>query len=79
MNHPVSIQPGRRTRILTALLASFILAAPIAMVVAGDSTAPATQSAGAKPAKKPVKKKLTGAELYQVNCNRCHAERYPLK
>jgi mono/diheme cytochrome c family protein len=23
------------------------------------------------------KKKLTGAELYQLNCNRCHAERYP--
>lgn len=22
-------------------------------------------------------KKLTGAELYVVNCNRCHAERYP--
>jgi mono/diheme cytochrome c family protein len=21
--------------------------------------------------------KLTGAELYQINCNRCHAERYP--
>jgi cytochrome c5 len=26
---------------------------------------------------KPEKKKLTGAELYQINCNRCHAERYP--
>ena len=22
-------------------------------------------------------KKLTGAELYAVNCNRCHQERYP--
>ena len=29
-----------------------------------------------KPEKK-VEKKLTGAELYVVNCNRCHAERYP--
>lgn len=25
----------------------------------------------------PAKKKLTGAELYAVNCNRCHQERYP--
>lgn len=22
-------------------------------------------------------KKLTGAELYAINCNRCHPERYP--
>jgi mono/diheme cytochrome c family protein len=22
------------------------------------------------------KKKLTGAELYAINCNRCHSERY---
>ncbi len=24
-----------------------------------------------------TKKKLTGAELYAINCNRCHPERYP--
>jgi mono/diheme cytochrome c family protein len=24
----------------------------------------------------PARKKLTGAELYAINCNRCHAERY---
>ena len=35
------------------------------------------------PASAPVTKKtspkhqLTGAELYSINCNRCHAERYP--
>ncbi len=28
------------------------------------------------PDAKPVTK-LTGAELYKVNCNRCHPERYP--
>jgi hypothetical protein len=27
--------------------------------------------------KKAQKKKLTGAELYAVHCNRCHPERYP--
>jgi len=25
----------------------------------------------------PAKKKLTGAELYAIHCNRCHPERYP--
>ena len=29
---------------------------------------------GAKPK---TAKKLTGAELYAINCNRCHPERYP--
>jgi mono/diheme cytochrome c family protein len=28
------------------------------------------------PETKPPQKKLTGAELYAINCNRCHAERY---
>ena len=26
---------------------------------------------------KPAPKKLTGAELYSIHCNRCHPERYP--
>jgi cytochrome c5 len=57
------------------------------LAIAGDTNAPAAsppaanvpaaQIEGAKAIKKPVKKKLTGVELYQVNCNRCHAERYP--
>jgi hypothetical protein len=25
----------------------------------------------------PPRKEFTGAELYSMNCNRCHAERYP--
>lgn len=28
-------------------------------------------------ADKPAKKERTGAELYAMNCARCHAERYP--
>ena len=28
------------------------------------------------PETKPPQKKLTGAELYAINCNRCHSERY---
>jgi hypothetical protein len=32
--------------------------------------------AHAEPEKKTEKPKLTGAELYAINCNRCHPERY---
>jgi hypothetical protein len=32
--------------------------------------------AHAEPEKKAGSKKLTGAELYAINCNRCHPERY---
>ena len=39
---------------------------------AGDTNVVAT--AASAPA---VKKQLTGAELYSINCNRCHPERYP--
>jgi mono/diheme cytochrome c family protein len=38
-------------------------------------------SAHAAPEKKtdpkPATKRLTGAELYAINCSRCHPERYP--
>lgn len=37
----------------------------------------AEPKADAPKAEKTVAKKLTGAELYAVHCNRCHAERYP--
>ena len=68
-----SFKSGPRPGILPALLASVIFASSIAFVIAGDSKTPAAQTSDSKP----VKKKLTGAELYQINCNRCHAERYP--
>ena len=87
MNKKMPIKPGRRQGIFLALLASVIFAASVAVVVAGDTNAPdasppatnapTAQIEGAKAIKKPLKKKLTGVELYQVNCNRCHAERYP--
>lgn len=49
--------------------------------VSADDTKPAekqtdTKSSASKPKKAPAKK-LTGAELYALNCNRCHPERYP--
>jgi hypothetical protein len=54
-------------------------AAWVAGADAKDEKAPAS-SKESKPAKEPKKKaekkKLTGAELYAIHCNRCHAERY---
>jgi mono/diheme cytochrome c family protein len=40
------------------------------------SAEPEAGSTNAAPAKVQAKK-LTGAELYAINCNRCHPERYP--
>ncbi|MGB7769678.1 MAG: hypothetical protein WBN22_12610 [Verrucomicrobiia bacterium] len=47
-----------------------------------DSAPPPTNSvelkAKAPEAEQPVpKKQITGAELYSMNCERCHQERYP--
>jgi hypothetical protein len=42
----------------------------------GLKAADSTSAKDAKPAKKAEKKKLTGAELYAMHCNRCHPERY---
>ena len=58
--------------LIGGLAASLCYAAPPA-----DSSS--TNSVAAKPEAPPVpvKKQLTGAELYSIHCNRCHAERYP--
>lgn len=55
---------------------------------AAKTNAPAAKKPAPKPEKKDPKdpkpdkkavKQLTGAELYSLNCNRCHAERYPME
>jgi mono/diheme cytochrome c family protein len=81
MKRPNSFAPELRTGVRLAVVAAFIYAASIAFVAGGDTNAPAAKAtdpkaADAKPATKPEKKKLTGAELYAINCNRCHPERY---
>jgi cytochrome c5 len=80
MNYFSLLKSQLRTAFTAVVLVIF--GASIAVVAGNDTNAPAAQApeppaAVAPPAKKPEKKKLTGAELYQVNCNRCHAERYP--
>jgi len=70
-----------RTAIVTAIVAYGSLS--IFCYAGTDSSIPdkttdttVDKSATTTPADaKPVK--LTGAELYQINCNRCHPERYP--
>lgn len=54
-----------------SLKSRLIAGAGLAMIVAVASFAFADD------AKTPAtKKKLTGEQLYAINCNRCHAERY---
>ena len=59
----------------TAIIAA-IYAMSCALVIGADP-APTNSAAAAKSEAKPKKAKLTGAELYSIHCNRCHAERYP--
>lgn len=70
----------------TALSLAVIWAAlaPLALSTAAQEGAktskPAEQKSEAdtsKPKPKPAPRKLSGAELYSMHCNRCHPERYP--
>ena len=91
MNQLSSLNRARRMGTGAAALAAVLYAASFSFVGASDADAPAAKPNGTKitlardaatrkePAKarKDEKKKLTGAELYAINCNRCHPERYP--
>ena len=43
----------------------------------GDTNEVATAANAPAPASPVILRKLSGAELYSMHCNRCHAERYP--
>jgi hypothetical protein len=45
-------------------------------VIAGEAAEPKKSSPPPKKTEKTPQKKLTGAELYALHCNRCHPERY---
>jgi cytochrome c5 len=81
MNRFSSFKPGLRAGVGVVMIAILYYTASTAFV-AGADTKPAnakaeTTATEAQPVKKAEKKKLTGGELYAINCNRCHAERYP--
>ena len=80
MNRVSSFKPGLRAGV--GLVVAAVICAVSIAVVTGADTKPGDAKADAKakaaqPAKKVEKKKITGAELYTIHCNRCHAERYP--
>jgi hypothetical protein len=71
-------QAGLGLALMAAVLGAFS-----GGLVRGEDAKAAKDSAASKeskPAKEPKnkseKKKLTGAELYAMHCNRCHPERY---
>ena len=66
----------KRTGVGFAVIVAVIYAVSNAFVVGADTKSADTKSADQKPPQKAVKK-LTGSELYAINCNRCHPERYP--
>ena len=77
-----SLKRRLRTGVGVALVVGAMYVASVSLLGAADTKAdPAakpekpTQSDKQTP-KKAQKKKLTGAELYAIHCNRCHPERY---
>ncbi len=71
-------KPPCRAGLVLALLTASVCMLSTVLVIGADTTSTNTVASAKKDAgeKKPAKK-LTGAELYAVNCNRCHPERYP--
>jgi hypothetical protein len=71
--------------VLVAGIAAAMMGGLASVLRADDTTATAAKTAdtnavttATKPAEAEQKpKKLTGAELYEIHCNRCHSERYP--
>ncbi len=72
---------------LSKMLAAFIAITATAMIgglvstgCSGEppsGTAPQTGTTPAAINSVATKTEITGAELYSINCNRCHQERYP--
>jgi hypothetical protein len=73
------LKSQRRASLSLVIVTAALYAGSLTLVAAQDTNAPVAQASEVKssqPAKTPEKKKLTGSELYQLNCNRCHTERY---
>jgi len=78
-----------RSRLRTALSFAIVSAAlaglsPLVAAEEGEKASKTEKSAeqrreadSSKPKAKAASRKLSGAELYSMHCNRCHPERYP--
>jgi mono/diheme cytochrome c family protein len=63
MNRFHFLTPRRRTSLAVAVVGAMFVGAVAVTIAKDEATAPA-------------KKKLTGEQLYAINCARCHNERY---
>lgn len=77
MNQTSSLKSWLRAGLgLTAIIV-VLYTMSLTFVTAQDAKATGPKTAGTNaPPAKAEKKRLTGAELYAINCNRCHSERY---
>jgi hypothetical protein len=73
MNHLKTFAPRRQPSVRLALVLAAVCFALAVPARAQDAKA----APDAKAAQKSEKKKLSGADLYAIHCNRCHPERYP--
>jgi mono/diheme cytochrome c family protein len=71
-----SLKPRFQLGVCLALSAAAAYALSIALAIGADAKTDDAPAPAKKAEKKEVKK-LTGAELYAIHCNRCHPERYP--
>ena len=84
MNQPMKTEIGEPPSRLRTLLQFVVCLIPAilglslicSIVVAEDGAKSAQTNAPPPKAQQKSKKELTGAELYAINCNRCHPERY---
>ena len=63
--------------VVDALAGRLYSAEPQSDTVATVTNSAAVNVSSTNSPKVSVKYQLTGAELYSIHCNRCHAERYP--
>lgn len=77
MNYTYALKKRWRAQAGAFLSAVAVLYACASTAQAADSAPPDPKGATTHAKAKAPKKELTGAELYAVNCNRCHPERYP--
>jgi hypothetical protein len=61
---------------LAVLVAAVVAASSLFVIGADDKPAKETPPPKKTEKKADKSKKLSGAELYAIHCNRCHAERY---
>ncbi|HZM03782.1 MAG TPA: hypothetical protein VFC44_12290 [Candidatus Saccharimonadales bacterium] len=76
-----ALKPGWRGGVGLAM-GAFIYLVAAGCSTESDTHAPVAKTAQARadavaPEKKSERIMRSGAELYSMNCNRCHAERYP--